>query len=759
MVHLLLPLIVAFASGGVVDIEPATLEREGPVRKASDSVVRVRLNSLRDVRTMESLSGDMWSHGIYGGEADYQVSPEQLAALTRTKLEYCVMIENLDDLVQAEAKRLAAPPAEGGVADDAWFSDFKDLAAINARLYALKDARPDIASIVVVGTSVEGRPILGLRISAAPAGTSVPGIVFNATQHAREWGAAMTGMFLADRLVESADTDPRVHALLSRAEIFVIPVVNPDGYFFTWSDSANRLWRKNRRNNGDGTFGVDNNRNWGYEWGGAGASTQTSSETYRGTGPFSEPETAAMRDFFNARPNIVSNIDFHSYSQLVLSPWAYTVAPSVDAVLFQSIGDAMKNAIFAETGAAFIAGPVGSTLYLASGGSVDWVYGARGALAWTIEVRDKGTYGFVMPPAEILPCARECFAAALTMAEATAQAVILTLPTGAPTRLVSNQATPIAVLIRQIVPGAVVDRRLFSRINAGSWQSTPLVFVSGDVYNGMIPAASCGAVVDFYIEVTLTSGSPVRYPTSAPNTFLSATVSSEIILSEYDFEVANSGWIYGVVGDTATGGAWIRGDPIATTAQSEDDHTPGTATQCAFTGQGTVGGTAGNADVDNGITTLQSPILGTMVPGAHLRYWFWYTNNLGGSPNLDEFVVQVSGDGIVWTTATTVQSSATLWREADITLNGLLAVGSAIRVRFIAQDLGAGSLVEAAIDDVKIVNIGCSSVIGDINGDGLVNGFDLATLLSQWGGPGSGDLNGDQIVGGSDLAFLLSNWG
>ena len=155
--HLLLPLIFAFASGAVVDIEPATFEREGPVRKASDSVVRVRLNSLRDVRTMESLSGDMWSHGIYGGEADYQVSPEQLAALTRTKLEYCVMIENLDDLVQAEAKRLAAPPAEGGVADDAWFSDFKDLAAINARLYALKDARPDIASVVVVGTSLEGR--------------------------------------------------------------------------------------------------------------------------------------------------------------------------------------------------------------------------------------------------------------------------------------------------------------------------------------------------------------------------------------------------------------------------------------------------------------------------------------------------------------------------------------------------------------------------------------------------------------------------
>ena len=759
MLDLLLTFVVSFTSSHLTDIDSSTLEPAKPVREGSDSVVRVRLNSLRDVRTMESLSGDMWSHGIYGGEADYQVSPEQLAALSRTTLEYCVMIENLDEIVQAEAKRLSAPPAEGGVADDAWFGDFKDLAAINARLDALAAARPDIASVVVVGTSLEGRQIRGLRISAASAGTSVPGIVFNATQHAREWGAAMTGMFLADRLVESADTDPRVHALLSRAEIFVIPVVNPDGYFFTWSDSANRLWRKNRRNNGDGTFGVDNNRNWGYEWGGAGASTQTSSETYRGTGPFSEPETAAMRDFFNARPNIVSNIDFHAYSQLVLSPWAYTTSPSVDAGLFQSIGDAMKNAIAAETGMGYVVGPVGSTLYLASGGSVDWVYGARGALAWTIEVRDKGTYGFIMPPAEILPCARECFAAALTMAEVTAQAVILTLPTGSPTQLLPNQSTPLAVIIRQFVPGVVVDRKLFSRINAGSWQSTPLVLVSGDVYNGMIPAASCGAVVDFYIEVTLTSGAAVRYPTSAPNTFLSATVSSESILNEYNFEVANSGWLYGIVGDTATAGVWVRGDPIATTAQSEDDHTSGSATQCAFTGQGTVGGSAGAADVDGGITTLQSPILGTMVAGAHLRYWFWYTNNLGGSPNLDEFVVQVSSDGIVWTTATTVQSSATAWREADITLDGLVAVGSNIRVRFIAQDLGAGSLVEAAIDDVKIVTIGCPAEIGDINGDGLVNGADLTILLSQWGGPGSGDLNGDQIVGGADLAALLSNWG
>jgi len=756
MMHALLSIVVLLSA--------ANGDAGSPTSAAGDvtSVVRVQLKSTRDVMVMESLSGDMWSHGIYGGEADYQVSSEQRAALDRTSLQYCVVIPDVDALVQAEAKRLAQPPQEGGeeggVADLAWFSDFKDLAAINARLDALAAARPDLASIIVVGQSLEGRPIRGLRISAVAPGNPVPGIVLNATQHAREWGATMTGMFMADRLVETADSDPVVHDLLSRAEFFVIPVVNVDGYFFTWADSANRLWRKNRRNNGDGTFGVDPNRNWGYEWGGAGSSNQTSSETYRGTGPFSELETIAMRTFFEARPYIVANIDFHSYSQLVLSPWAYTTQLAPDGALFQSIGNAMTTAIAAETGVNYIAGPVGSTLYLASGGSVDWVYGSRTALAWTVEVRDTGTYGFIMPPAEILPCARECFAAMLAMAQATAESVLISLPSGAPTQLIPNQSTSFQVKVREVIPGSVLARQLFWRTNALAWQSSPLALVSGDIYTATIPASVCGAVVDFYLEATRANGAAVRYPTTAPAAFLSATASGETTLAAYDFEIADAGWLYGIAGDTATTGQWIRGDPIATTAQPEDDHTITPGVQCAFTGQGAVGGAAGAADVDGGITTLQSPVLCVMSASARLRYWYWYTNNLGGSPNLDEFITQVSSDGVTWTTAATVTSSATQWREADIALDGLVAVGSNLRVRFLAQDLGGGSLVEAAIDDLRVLRVGCTVVPGDVNGDGLVNGTDLTTLLAQWGGSGSADFNGDQVVDGFDLALLLANW-
>ena len=745
--------ISAIVSIALAQVPPAN----DRVSYAGESVVRVKLDSIRDLRLMEALSVDMWSHGIYNGEAEFQVTAEQRRSIDSTDLAYCVMIDDLEAAIEAERKRIEAPPPEGGIADLAWFAQVKDLAAINARLDALVAARPDLASIVVAGQSLEGRPIRGLRISALAVGTPAPAVLFDATQHAREWAAAMTGMFCADQLIERADSDPRVHTLLSQIEFFVIPVVNPDGYHHSWTSA--RLWRKNRRDNGNGTFGVDLNRNWSYQWGGAGASTDPASETYRGPSAFSEPESAAMRDFYSAHPNIVANIDFHSYSQLVLSPWGYTTGPCNDAALFQAIGDAMQGAIAAETGFAYTVGPIGSTLYLASGGSVDWSYGARGALSWTVEVRDTGTYGFIIPDSEILPCVRENFAAALTMAELAGQPVVISLPALFPSTIPAGTSTTLSVNVREAVIGAAVSRTLMLRVNGQSWQPTSLTRVSGDLYSAVIPSAPCGAVIDCFVEVVLASGGVVRYPTTAPATFLSASAVSDSILAEESFEAASGAWSLGVAGDTATSGVWVRADPIGSTAQSEDDHTSAPGVQCAFTGQGTVGGAAGAADVDGGITTLLSPVLCTMTGGARLQYWFWYTNNLGGSPNLDSFIVQVSGDGITWTTAATVTTSATSWRAADISLDGLIPVGSPVRVRFLAQDLNAGSLVEAAIDDLRVVTSGCAAVLGDANGDGIVNGLDLSTLLSQWGAGGSADFDGDGVVGGLDLATLLSNWG
>ncbi|MBM4008289.1 MAG: hypothetical protein FJ285_01705 [Planctomycetes bacterium] len=722
----------------------------------ADSVVRVWLDSIRDVRTMESLSDDMWSHGIYGGCAEYLVTPEQREALGRTNLKWCVFIEDVESLVRAEHDRLSRPPQEGGVADDAWFSDFKNLAAIEARLEALVALRPDRASLFTVGTSIEGRVIRGIRISALPVGTVAPAVVLNGTQHAREWGATMTCMYMADRLVETADSDPVVAQILARTEVLVIPVVNVDGYVFTWADTANRLWRKNRRNNGDGTFGVDPNRNWGYQWGGAGASSNPSSETYRGPDAFSEPETQAMRTFFEARPNIVSNIDIHAYSQLVLSPWAYTTDFSADADVFQSIGSDMSSAITQSGGLNYTVGPAGTTLYLASGGSVDWVYGSRAALAWTTEVRDTGGYGFVMPPSEILPCARENFAATLVFLDRTTRAAAI-VPQVAPPTIVAGTPTTITAKIRPSLAGSVSARVLRWRVGSGAWNNVVMSSLGNNLFAASLPAFPCGTSVSWHL---LAVGIPVDavWPSNGVEQPFQSVAASEVVLTSVDFESA-PGWSFGISGDTATGGVWTQGDPIATSAQAEDDHSPAPGTQCAFTGQGVVGGGAGAADVDGGTTTLQSPSLGTMTAAMELRFWYWYSNNLGASPNQDEMPVQVQGSGGVWTTIATISSSQTAWREMRLPLNGVVPIGSPVAVRFLAQDLGAGSLVEAAVDDVQLVRLGCLFAPADFDNSGSVDGIDLAVLLSQWGSSGNADINSDGTVGGPDLTLLLASWG
>lgn len=108
---------------------------------------------------------------------------------------------------------------------------------------------------------------------------------------------------------------------------YIQPVVNPDGYEYT--HRSDRFWRKNRANGNQRCPGVDLNRNFGYKWGGQGTSNRACTEIYRGPSAFSEPETAAQRDFFaQSEENFQAFLTFHSYGQYILYPWGYdTVVP------------------------------------------------------------------------------------------------------------------------------------------------------------------------------------------------------------------------------------------------------------------------------------------------------------------------------------------------------------------------------------------------------------------------------------------------
>lgn len=718
------------------------------------SVVRLVPRDHRELRTLLALSDDLWSHSAAVGlPVDARLTPEARAALERTGLRFETLVPDVGAAVRAERERLAAGGAEGGVAGgDPFFDDFRDLAAIEAKMQSLAAARPDLVTLETIGTSVQGRPIRAMRISRDPA---LPAIAFNGTQHAREWISPMVNMAIADALVDGEGVDPRITALLSRVEVWVIPVVNPDGYVHSWGPE--RLWRKNRRVNSDGSIGVDLNRNWGFQWGGAGASATPSSDTYRGPSAFSEPETQALRDFHLARPDVVASIDFHSYGQLILSPWGYTTAANPQAPMFAEVGQRMRAAITAETQANYTSGPIGSTLYLASGSSVDWAYGVRGQVAYTIELRDTGQGGFVLPPSQIEPTVRENLAAIMEFLETAGQPAVLAFPLGRPATVAAGAATEVRIVAFPAFGSPTVSAvSLRARVGGGAFTEIPATAVGGGAWTAQLPAAACGDSIE-WCAVAVTSAGVATAPFGGEAaSFTAIAVEEEAVLDD-DFET-DLGWTVGTPGDNATGGLWTRVDPVGTAAQPENDVSPD-GVRCFVTGQGAVGGAIGAADVDGGITTLVSPVLDLSNPDATIRYFRWYSNNQGASPNSDSMPIQVSRDGHTWFDLEVVNENANAWVERTFRVADVMLPSSNARVRFVASDVGAGSVVEAGVDEFRVIVEGCPSPLGDLNGDAVIDASDLTLLLASWGTAGGpADLDGSGLVEAADLAVLLAAW-
>lgn len=287
---------------------------------------------------------------------------------------------------------------------DAWFQDFRTYEEVDAYLDDLAARDPD-TSILDVGTSIEGRAIRGVRISHAQ---TRPAILVLGTQHAREWISPMVTACIADRLVRDDGVDPEVTSLLDRLEVIVVPVVNPDGYVYSWD--VDRFWRKNRRPGG----GVDLNRNWGEMWGTGTQGAGPGSEINPGTAAFSEPETAAIAELVQSR-DVVAFLDYHSPVELVLIPFAFTAEPGPQEAVQQAWGESM---------AATISGVHGRTHTLSkpgignpSGGlAQDWFAAQVDSLAFTVELRGGPGNGFILPAAEIVPACEENWAGFMDLA-------------------------------------------------------------------------------------------------------------------------------------------------------------------------------------------------------------------------------------------------------------------------------------------------------------------------------------------------------
>lgn len=737
------------------------------VRYDGHKVVRVQVRDAADAALMRTISPDLWSHGEGPGLVDYRVPPERLADLDASGLKYSVLIDNVQARIDAERAELAAVGDERGLG---FFSTYRDYAAFSAYIDGLVALYPDIATRVTVGMSLEGRSIFGVRLRApgAPNDPDRPAVLYNGCQHAREWISPMTIAYLADQFAAGYGVDERITAVMDEVDLYLVPISNPDGYVYTWGPE--RLWRKNRRLNPGGTVGVDLNRNWDYAWGGSGSSGDSSSDLYRGPSPFSEPESAAIASYIASIPGLRAHIDFHSYSQLVLGPWGWTEDAAPDAAELNALAADMAQAIFSVHGQTYVSGPISTTLYVADGSSVDWVYGELGVYSWTIELRDTGTFGFVLPASQIIPTGEENLAAVLGLTEWAATAISVEPASPAPPYAAPMAPTPVSVSVDARF-GAEVDPAsvalLFRIDGAASFVEVPMSAAGGDVFTGALPGAVCGRSFEYYFRASTTGGEQALYPPEGETGALSIVVAQTATALDDAMEV-DSGWTFGAAGDNATTGVWVRADPVGTSAQPEDDHTVA-GTQCFVTGNAAPGSAVGANDVDGGSTTLTSPAMdATAGPGgdAILVYHRWYSNDQGGAANADSMPVRLSNNnGATWTDIELVTENANAWVRREVRVSDFLAPTSQMRLRFVARDEGTGSIVEAGVDDVTLFTVTtCTALAGDIDGDGAVDFTDLNLVLSsysQTGAPGAivGDADYDGVVGFADLNLVLSNYG
>ncbi|XP_073979779.1 carboxypeptidase B-like isoform X2 [Rhodnius prolixus] len=296
----------------------------------------------------------------------------------------------------------------------------------------LTHSAPNLISIITIGKSNEGRLLQVAKVTSGKKKNN-PAIWVDGGMHGREWIAPTTALFILKQLVENYQTNKGV---VDSLDWYIMPLANPDGYEF--SHISDRFWRKNRSKkpedveydeyadearflwaDNEACNGVDLNRNFDYHWGEIGSSNDPCKPNFAGTKPFSEPESRAISEFVMENSDkIKAFITLHSFSQMLLVPWGYTkqIAKDYDDLIF--VARKAAEALQKVHGTEYTVGTSPTLFYARSGSSDDWAKGRAGVkYSFTIELRDKGDYGFLLPASQIIPTGRETFAALKSWAE------------------------------------------------------------------------------------------------------------------------------------------------------------------------------------------------------------------------------------------------------------------------------------------------------------------------------------------------------
>lgn len=395
--------LLALVLVGVASGVGLLLTRDAAPVSSRRVAIRVDCRAAVPCALAEELALDVWTEQRVPGEpVDLVVAEPDLARLTADGARFAVLDPDIDATARAETERIRA---QAGVQTEDWFAEFRDYTAIEAHLEELAGLAPDRVSMVGIGSTLDGRTLWALHIDAVDQGATP--MLVNGAQHAREWISAMSATCIADRLVRDYPSDESIRTFVDTTDVWIVPVVNPDGYQYSWGQD--RYWRKNRR----GGHGVDLNRNFSVAWGGSGSSALKRSQVYRGDRPFSENESVALRSLVK-REGIRLHVDLHAFGQLILFPWNHDGEPSKDHARYAAVGDDIASAIHGahQNPYRLIRGV---ELYPAAGTMSDWMYGEAGAISFTFELRPRSGAGFVLPPSEIKPTCDEAMAGVLAL--------------------------------------------------------------------------------------------------------------------------------------------------------------------------------------------------------------------------------------------------------------------------------------------------------------------------------------------------------
>uniref|UniRef100_UPI00398EEE1D carboxypeptidase O n=1 Tax=Pristiophorus japonicus TaxID=55135 RepID=UPI00398EEE1D len=365
---------------------------------------------------------DLWRPQFPGGiqpqnEVHARIPASALGTVTgelkKRALQYNVLTQNIQDLLDSQIKSDDKQPFSARAHS---YTKYHPMEEIYYWMEQMKESYKELVTQHLLGITYQKRPMYYLKISRK---SDKPKkiIWMDCGIHAREWIAPAFCQWFVKEVLASYTADPKTDRFLQNIDFYILPVLNIDGYIYSWS--TDRLWRKSMSPCKNTTcFGTDLNRNFDAKWCSVGASRNCCSITYCGSAPESEPEAKAVAGFLRSHlPDILCYLTIHSYGQLILTPYGYTNATVGNHEEMMRVGEKAANALEQKHGTKYKVGPSSWILYYSSGSSRDWAGDLGIDFSYTFELRDNGTYQFILPEDQIQTTCEETMAAVTTIIE------------------------------------------------------------------------------------------------------------------------------------------------------------------------------------------------------------------------------------------------------------------------------------------------------------------------------------------------------